>query len=458
MPIIGLERYIKTVLKMPSEGIRSELITRLNNMSGLSGTPMSPLLTRWIQSNIGLFAVQKIQNYVAGGFSPDELRRFNGVFPDTFEGSVIRNELYDALTGGGVIAPVANFSGSPTTVYAGDTVSFTDLSTNTPTSWSWAFTGGTPTTSTTQNPAVVYNTAGTYGVDLTASNAGGSDPESKPNYIAVDPYLLDLYPSAVAAYSIRRLSSTYTGPAIRVRRSSDNTEQDIGFVSIDLDTTALSSFVGPGSGFVTIWYDQSGNSKDNIQTTSTQQPRIVNGGSIELVNGKPSIYFDGSNDYVETNATINIGTTISSFTVGRLSRNHTTYSRFINGKKDQIYYIGTDASENIVSGYGNNFTWSAITANSVTTWLNTQRIVTSLNNGTDSQFVDGVAKTPRAAAMAAFNNNIIIGGMYYNGVNVPTYDQAWQGTIQEYIVYNTYQSAQRVGIETNINSYFNIYP
>lgn len=75
MPITGLERYIKTVLKMPSESIKSELITRLNNMSGLSGTPMSPLLTNWIQSNIGLFAVQKIQNYVSGGFSPDELRR-----------------------------------------------------------------------------------------------------------------------------------------------------------------------------------------------------------------------------------------------------------------------------------------------------------------------------------------------------------------------------------------------
>lgn len=78
MPITGLERYIKTVLKMPSEGMKSELITRLNNMSGLSGTPMSPLLTKWIQSRIGLFAVQKIQNYVAGGFTPDELRRFNG--------------------------------------------------------------------------------------------------------------------------------------------------------------------------------------------------------------------------------------------------------------------------------------------------------------------------------------------------------------------------------------------
>jgi hypothetical protein len=268
--------------------------------------------------------------------------------------------------------------------------------------------------------------------------------------------LLDIYGPATAAYSVRKLSSFYVGSAIRVRRSSDNTEQDIGFVGIDLDTTALSSFVGAGNGFVTVFYDQTGNGKHKIQTISTQQPRIVNSGSIELVNGKPAIYFDGINDYVETNASINIGTTISSFTVARLTRNHTSYSRLINGKKDQIYYIGTDAAENIVSGYGNNFTWSAITANSVTTWLNTQRIVTSLNNGTDSQFVNGVAKTPRAAAMAAFNNTIIIGGMYYNGINVPTYDQAWQGTVQEYILFNSYTSTIRVGMETNIINYFAI--
>jgi PKD repeat protein len=296
MPIVGLERYIKTVLKMPSEGIKSELITRLNNMSGLSGTPMSPLLTKWIQSRIGLFAVQKIQNYVAGGFSPDELRRFNGVFPDTFEGMLIRAELYDALTGGGVIAPVANFSGSPTTLYAGNTVVFTDLSTNTPTSWSWAFTGGTPTTSTTQNPSIVYNTAGSYGVTLTATNSAGSDPETKPNYITVNATpLLDSYPSATVAYGMRRLRSAYTGSCIRVRRSSDNTELNIGFDSNNnLDQTSLTSFVGAGNGFVTKWYDQSTNGNDLIQTTAGTQPQIVFSGTVYTINGKPSLKYSSA--------------------------------------------------------------------------------------------------------------------------------------------------------------------
>jgi PKD repeat protein len=82
--------------------------------------------------------------------------------------------------------PVANFSGSPTTVTEGGSVDFTDLSTNSPTSWSWTFTGGTPSSSTAQNPAVTYNTAGTYTVTLTATNAGGSDGETKTNYITVN--------------------------------------------------------------------------------------------------------------------------------------------------------------------------------------------------------------------------------------------------------------------------------
>ncbi|GIV57693.1 MAG: hypothetical protein KatS3mg042_0606 [Rhodothermaceae bacterium] len=70
-------------------------------------------------------------------------------------------------------------------------------------------------------------------------------------------YLLDEYPDAYAAYSLRKLSSTYTGPAIRVRRSSDDAEQDIGFGADDfLDTAALTAFVGSGDGYVTTWYSQ----------------------------------------------------------------------------------------------------------------------------------------------------------------------------------------------------------
>jgi PKD repeat protein len=81
--------------------------------------------------------------------------------------------------------PVADFSASPTTVIEGGTVDFTDLSTNTPTEWLWSFIGGATTSSTLQNPSIVYNTAGVYDVTLTATNATGSDDEIKTLYIEV---------------------------------------------------------------------------------------------------------------------------------------------------------------------------------------------------------------------------------------------------------------------------------
>lgn len=62
------------------------------------------------------------------------------------------------------------------------------------------------------------------------------------SYLAL---ISDLYPNAAVAYSLRKLRSAYTGSAIRVRRSSDNTEQDFGFTSTgELDTNAIETFVG----------------------------------------------------------------------------------------------------------------------------------------------------------------------------------------------------------------------
>ena len=81
--------------------------------------------------------------------------------------------------------PIADFTATPTTIYAGETVSFTDMSTNNPTSWNWSFSGGTPTSSTTQNPQIVYNSPGTYNVSLTVSNAFGTDTKTKTDYIHV---------------------------------------------------------------------------------------------------------------------------------------------------------------------------------------------------------------------------------------------------------------------------------
>ena len=92
------------------------------------------------------------------------------------------------------------------------------------------------------------------------SNIGGYFTQNTP--------LLDTYSGAAAAYSLRLLDSTaYVGSAIRVRRSSDNTEQDIGFnVFGELDTVSLLAFAGTGDAFVKTWYDQSGNSNDATQT------------------------------------------------------------------------------------------------------------------------------------------------------------------------------------------------
>jgi lysyl endopeptidase len=80
----------------------------------------------------------------------------------------------------------ANFSGTPTTVMVGGQVDFTDLSAGNPTSWTWSFPGGTPSSSSQQNPQnIQYNTAGVYNVTLTVSNGTTSDQEVKSAYINV---------------------------------------------------------------------------------------------------------------------------------------------------------------------------------------------------------------------------------------------------------------------------------
>jgi PKD repeat protein len=93
---------------------------------------------------------------------------------------------YISITEPTPVPPVADFSATPTGGYVPLAVDFTDLSTGSPTSWLWDFGDGTGT-STEQNPSYTYSTAGTYTVTLTASNADGSDGETKVDYITVEP-------------------------------------------------------------------------------------------------------------------------------------------------------------------------------------------------------------------------------------------------------------------------------
>lgn len=124
---------------------------------------------------------------------------------------------------------------------------------------------------------------------------------------------LDLVSGCVAAYSTRKVRAAFAGSAIRIRRSSDNTEQDIGFdASGNLDTAAITTFVGSNSAYVVTWYDQSTNGKDCTQASTTLQPRIVNAGTLDTLNTKASPLFDGSNDKMVSGA---IGSTATNWTI-----------------------------------------------------------------------------------------------------------------------------------------------
>ena len=84
------------------------------------------------------------------------------------------------------LLPVADFVADDTHIIMGESVQFTDLTANNPTSWAWDFPGGTPASSSLQNPLVQYEEAGTYDVTLTVHNEYGSDTKTIPGYITVD--------------------------------------------------------------------------------------------------------------------------------------------------------------------------------------------------------------------------------------------------------------------------------
>ena len=88
-------------------------------------------------------------------------------------------------------------------------------------------------------------------------------------------------PRPVAAYSLRRLTGSYSGSGIRVVRWTDGASADIGFASAgDLDATALMSFCTGNTCSVSKWYDQSGNRADATQTVFSKQPIVVDSGQL----------------------------------------------------------------------------------------------------------------------------------------------------------------------------------
>jgi len=273
--------------------------------------------------------------------------------------------------------------------------------------------------------------------------------------------LLDDYPDAAAAYSLRKLRTDYTGNAIEVRKTVDTvtSTQDIGFDSNgDLDTAALLSFVGVGNdGFVSKWYDQSGNGDNVNQDSASAQPKIVSNGSLITKGGVVAIDFDGVNDDLRITTPVLNEINISHFSVSSsnspetigavLCQSHTTVEtiRVLNDSRSTI----TPPRNLVVTALPTTYVNAGLSVARV----NTNQILLS-------SFIDS------SKNMAAYDNGATGGTDTYvgsvtasNGLTIGS--QAGltylNGKVQEVILYNSNQSANRTAIETNINNFYNVY-
>jgi len=267
--------------------------------------------------------------------------------------------------------------------------------------------------------------------------------------------LLDQFPDAAAAYSLRKLRKAYTGAAVRVRESGGNTEADIGFLADGtLDTTALLAHCGANNGFVSVCYDQSGNGNDAIQATSTNQPKIVSSGALVEENGNAAIEFDGIDDLL----TISAGSSILPST-GDIS----SFVVFSGSTSVSGYLYANRTSSNDRHGLGLQFFSGALRINGAVrvggTWsiyeeflanANQQYLVSAFKEDVD-MYVDGSKTVGSLNGLFASNSSSFNIGANTNDLN------SFDGVMQEIVLFSSNEIGNRTGIEANINDYYNIY-
>jgi len=254
-------------------------------------------------------------------------------------------------------------------------------------------------------------------------------------------FLLDDYSGAFTAFSLRKLRSAYTGNCIEVRRSSDNTTLDIGFSNNVLDTTTLLTFCGAGNGFVSKWYDQSGNAKDSFQNTFANQPQIVSSGTVITTNGKPSLQV-GSSDFLQVGGTNGI-----------LVR--TTFSVVKRNNVGDMIWV-----------YGEGIKYGQFSDNKFYFYTTTDAIPTSLADLTTNQMLLSNYNTNNTTAFQYKNNILLASGTNVSVSStatlniifaIPSLSLFTNGFGQEMVFYSFDNSANLTGINNNINSFYTIY-
>lgn len=230
--------------------------------------------------------------------------------------------------------------------------------------------------------------------------------------------------------------SKYSGPIIRVRESAGNTERDIFAGAADangnrfIDTTALLAFTGANSGFITTYYDQSGNGRNIIQPTAAFQARIVLSGVVDTLNGVPAPRYIGNgttgNGYTvaltlaQPVTIIIVYRLVSYITSAHLTDGTGVSNRLLVGHTSatqRILFAGSVANTTPAEAVGSSFTWASV--------FNGAASFTSVN-GTASA-------TLNPGAQSTLGQIIGSGQAGGSGGFAPQF--AINGYIQEYLIY-----------------------
>ncbi len=271
---------------------------------------------------------------------------------------------------------------------------------------------------------------------------------------------LDSYEGVSAAFSLRRLRSSYSGAAIRVQRSSDSTQQDIGFVENELDTASLATFVGAGTGEVVTWYDQSGNGYNVIKVGTIGGPRIRITGTNQTLNGKIALNFNGSQTIWSNNVgytnIIPSGGQFIAFGVGNATDTNTRLLFHLGGSNPHAQVIRRNGNPLEAIAYNSGGTdYTDIGSVDVST---SQFIACTERKTSSIEIWTNNASNGATAAGTSFRGTLpmpIIGSF---NPNAPSF--TWLGNIQEVIMFAVdpaVQTTYRNNITTIINSYYNTY-
>lgn len=271
----------------------------------------------------------------------------------------------------------------------------------------------------------------------------GNGPLTTGTTMAELPLLLDTYP-AYAAYSLRRLRLGYQGMAVRIRRSSDNTEKDIGFTARGhFDISAFNSFVGAGQGYVTTWYDQTGNGRHLTQTTANKQPKITDA----VVNGRPAVVSDGVDDYLN-NTTLNLSRPLTITTVAKIT----------GGTGEQQLLTGFNASNTTVIQYRKNRPNSNLMFNGMSHTLNPVPTGNELLNimGTTTKTSlyrnNTLAATETDPAKIPLTLNLVKFFLFVEGI--PSLLNYSAAIVPELILWNADETNDINTININLNNYY----